>query len=106
MFDWTISTAGIIVNAMGTSLPGVSMTKTVTLDGFNKMPDLTLLSYIIDSIDAEGLHMIISAALANPPTIGMTIPVSEFSTQFNGVVLGPAIAYNMAWFPTATRALP
>ncbi|KAF9544599.1 hypothetical protein EC957_011814 [Mortierella hygrophila] len=98
-FDWTISTTGIVVNAMGVSLPGVSMTKTVTLDGFSKLPDLTLLSYIINSIDNEGLHMVISAELANPSAIGMTIPISEFNTQFNGVVLGPAFAYNLALVP-------
>ncbi|KAF9905606.1 hypothetical protein EC991_001505 [Linnemannia zychae] len=98
-FDWTISTTGIVVNAMGASLPGVSMTKTVTLDGFNKLPGLTLLSYVISAIDSAGLHMVISASLANPSTIGMTIPVSEFNTQFHGVVLGPAFAYNMALVP-------
>ncbi|KAF9079129.1 hypothetical protein BGX23_004999, partial [Mortierella sp. AD031] len=52
-FDWTISTTGIVVDAMGVSLPGVSMTKTVSLDGFNKLPGLTLLNYVINSIDAE-----------------------------------------------------
>ncbi|KAK3844442.1 MAG: hypothetical protein J3R72DRAFT_365600, partial [Linnemannia gamsii] len=98
-FDWTISTTGIVVNAMGVSLPGVSMIKTVTLNGFNHLPDLTLLSYIINAVDAQGLHMSISASLANPSTIGMTIPVSEFSTQFNGAVLGPAFVYDMALVP-------
>ncbi|KAF9080671.1 hypothetical protein BGX29_005118, partial [Mortierella sp. GBA35] len=103
-FDWTISTTGIVVDAMGVSLPGVSMTKTVSLDGFNKLPGLTLLNYVINSIDAEGLHMVISASLANPSTIGMTIPVSQFNTQFHGVVLGPAFAYNMALVPHGTSS--
>ncbi|KAK3837658.1 MAG: hypothetical protein JOS17DRAFT_731540 [Linnemannia elongata] len=95
-FDWTISTTGIVVNAMGASLPGVSMTKTVTLDGFNKLPGLQLLDYKITSIDSAGMHMTISASLSNPSTIGMTIPVSQFDTQFGGHTLGPAFAYNMA----------
>ncbi|KAG0055169.1 hypothetical protein BGZ90_005808, partial [Linnemannia elongata] len=103
-FDWTISTTGIVVNAMGASLPGVSMTKTVTLDGFNKLPGLQLLNYVINSIDAEGLHMVISATLNNPSTIGMTIPVSQFNTQFHGVVLGPAFAYNMALIPHSSSS--
>ncbi|KAF9124629.1 hypothetical protein BG015_005051, partial [Linnemannia schmuckeri] len=103
-FEWTISTTGIVVNAMGASLPGVSMTKTVTLDGFNKLPGLQLLNYVINSIDAEGLHMVISATLDNPSTIGMTIPVSQFNTQFHGVVLGPAFAYNMALVPHSSSS--
>ena len=98
-FEWTISTTGIVVNAMGVSLPGVSMTKTVSLDGFNKLPGLKLLDYTITAVDDAGLHMVISAALHNPSTIGMTIPVSQFNTQFHGVVLGPAFAYNMALVP-------
>ncbi|KAF9112844.1 hypothetical protein BGW39_003959, partial [Mortierella sp. 14UC] len=103
-FEWTISTTGIVVNAMGASLPGVSMTKTVALDGFNKLPGLTLVDYVINTIDAAGLHMVISATLANPSTIGMTIPVSEFSTQFHGAVLGPAFAYNMALVPHSSSS--
>ncbi|KAG0301908.1 hypothetical protein BGZ97_002567, partial [Linnemannia gamsii] len=98
-FEWTISTTGIVVNAMGASLPGVSMTKTVTLDGFNKLPGLQLLKYDISAIDSAGMHMTISASLSNPSTIGMTIPVSQFDTQFAGHVLGPAFAYNMALVP-------
>ncbi|KAF9272746.1 hypothetical protein BGZ88_004449, partial [Linnemannia elongata] len=98
-FEWTITTTGIVVNAMGVSLPGVSMTKTVTLDGFNKLPGLQLLNYVISAIDSAGMHMVISASLSNPSTIGMTIPVSQFDTQFAGHTLGPAFAYNMALVP-------
>ncbi|KAH7041802.1 hypothetical protein BKA57DRAFT_398731, partial [Linnemannia elongata] len=103
-FDWTISTTGIVVNAMGASLPGVSMTKTVTLDGFNKLPGLQLLGYNISAIDSAGMHMVISASLKNPSTIGMTIPVSQFDTQFAGHVLGPAFAYNMALIPHSSSS--
>ncbi|KAG0064966.1 hypothetical protein BGZ89_008706, partial [Linnemannia elongata] len=99
LFEWTITTTGIVVNAMGVSLPGVSMTKTVTLDGFNKLPGLQLLNYVISAIDSAGMHMVISASLSNPSTIGMTIPVSQFDTQFAGHTLGPAFAYNMALVP-------
>ncbi|KAG0367887.1 hypothetical protein BGX24_003061, partial [Mortierella sp. AD032] len=104
-FEWTISTTGIVVNAMGASLPGVSMTKTVSLDGFNKLPGLTLLEYKIGTIDDAGIHLGISATLANPSTIGMTIPVSEFATQVHGgAILGPAFAYNMQLVPHATSS--
>ncbi|KAG9064577.1 hypothetical protein KI688_002835 [Linnemannia hyalina] len=98
-FEWTITATGIVVNAMGASLPGVSMTKIVTLDGFNKLPGLQLLDYKITAIDSAGMHMTISASLSNPSTIGMTIPVSQFDTQFAGHTLGPAFAYNMALVP-------
>ncbi|KAF9179869.1 hypothetical protein BGZ51_006611 [Haplosporangium sp. Z 767] len=98
-FEWTISTSGLVVNAMGAALPGVTMTKKVTLDGFNKLEGLEISSYIINSIDDGGLHMVISASLANPSTIGMTIPLSIFNTQFHGMTLGPAVAEGLTLVP-------
>ncbi|KAF9204490.1 hypothetical protein BGZ49_005245 [Haplosporangium sp. Z 27] len=98
-FDWTISSTGLVVNAMGVDLPGITLTKTVTLDGFNKLPGLELISYIINTIDDGGLHMVISAALSNPSTIGMVIPVSNFDTAFHGTVLGPAVAKGLTLLP-------
>ncbi|KAF9115595.1 hypothetical protein BGX27_007332 [Mortierella sp. AM989] len=103
-FEWTISATGLVVNAMGVSLPGVSMTKIVTLDGFNKLPGLQLLSYIINGIDDAGLHMAISASISNPSTIGMTIPISTFNTAFHGKVLGPAIAVGLTLVPHGTSS--
>ncbi|KAG0004259.1 hypothetical protein BGZ79_009843 [Entomortierella chlamydospora] len=97
--DWNISTTGLVVNAMGVALPGVTMTKTVTLDGFNKLTGLELQNYIINAIDDGGLHMMISATIANPSTIGMTIPVSNFNTAFHGKVLGPAVAQGLTLIP-------
>ncbi|KAI1319700.1 hypothetical protein EDD11_003394 [Mortierella claussenii] len=98
-FEWTISTTGLVVNAMGVALPGVTMTKTVTLDGFNKLAGLQLADYMINKIDDIGLHMVISASLANPSTIGMTIPTSTFNTAFHGKVLGPAVATGLVLVP-------
>ncbi|KAF9355369.1 hypothetical protein BGX26_006649 [Mortierella sp. AD094] len=98
-FDWTISTDGLVVNAMGVALPGVTMTKIVTLDGFNKLTGLELQSYMINTIDDGGLHMTINATIANPSTIGMVIPVSNFNTGFNGKVLGPAVAEGLTLIP-------
>ncbi|KAF9417899.1 hypothetical protein BGZ76_004468 [Entomortierella beljakovae] len=98
-FDWTISASGIVVSAMGVSLPGVAMTKVVTLDGFNKLQGLELQSYLINKIDDEGLHMSISATISNPSTIGMTIPSAIFNTISHGAVLGPAVATGMTLVP-------
>ncbi|KAF9915160.1 hypothetical protein BX616_006784 [Lobosporangium transversale] len=103
-FEWTISTTGLVVNAMGVALPGVSMTKKVTLDGFNKLDGLQLSSYIINTIDDAGLHMVISASISNPSTIGMTIPTSIFNTQFHGKVLGPAVAEGLTLVPHGTSS--
>ncbi|KAG0045891.1 hypothetical protein BGZ83_008897 [Gryganskiella cystojenkinii] len=98
-FDWTISTTDVVVNAMGASLPGVKMTKTVTLDGFNKLAGLTLGSYMIDTVDDKGLHLTIDASLQNPSTIGMVIPVSQFNTMFGKLILGPAVANGLTLVP-------
>ncbi|KAG0042499.1 hypothetical protein BGZ83_000392 [Gryganskiella cystojenkinii] len=98
-FDWTISTAGIVVTTMGAPIPGVSMTKTVTLDGFNKLAGLQLGGYIIDTVDDKGLHLTIDASLQNPSTIGMVILVSQFNTMFGKLVLGPAVANGLSLVP-------
>ncbi|KAG0283823.1 hypothetical protein BGZ98_006167, partial [Dissophora globulifera] len=98
-FDWVISTEGLVVTAMGVPLPGVSMNKTITLDGFNKLAGLVLNSYIINTIDDAGMHMVISATLPNPSTIGMTIPLSTFTTGFHGLTLGPAAAEGLILVP-------
>ena len=102
-FEWTIATTGVVVNAMGVPIPGVSMTKTVTFDGFNKLAGLVLNpGYMIEDVDAAGLHMVISATINNPSTIGMTIPLSQFNTQFQGTVLGPAVAVGLTLIPHAS----
>ncbi|KAF9409239.1 hypothetical protein BGZ94_002011, partial [Podila epigama] len=103
-FEWTISTSGLVVNAMGVSLPGVSMTKTVSLDGFDSLAGLKLLSYTIDDVNDAGMHLTITSEIANPSTIGMTIPQSIFNTLAHGTVLGPAVATDLTLVPHATSA--
>ncbi|KAF9958422.1 hypothetical protein BGZ70_009192, partial [Mortierella alpina] len=88
-YQWTLSAKGVVVAAMGAAIPGVIMTKTMTLDGFRKLQGLKIDSYVITRIDAGGLHMVMKATLANPSTLGMTIALSTFQTQFHGKVLGP-----------------
>ncbi|KAF9983996.1 hypothetical protein BGZ75_004421 [Mortierella antarctica] len=104
-FKWTLSARGLIVTAMGAALPGVTMTKTITLDGFRKLEGLKIESYVITTVDAGGLHMIMKATLANPSTIGMTIPHSAFQTHFHGKELGPVTAENLALVPHGSSAL-
>ncbi|KAF9955312.1 hypothetical protein BGZ72_003835 [Mortierella alpina] len=98
-FKWNIYAKGLIVTALGVDFPGVILNKTVTMDGFSKLEGLQIENYVINKVDTRGLHMIIKAKLANPSTIGMTIPHSIFQTQSHGIVLGPAIAENMALVP-------
>jgi len=98
-FHWTITATGLVVNAMGSSLPGVTMTKTVSLDGFNSLAGLKLTAYNITDIDAAGMHLQIMAELYNPSTIGMTIPKSIFNTEAHGKVLGPAVATDLTLAP-------
>ncbi|KAF9562024.1 hypothetical protein EC968_005403 [Mortierella alpina] len=103
-FKWTLSATGLVVTAMGTAIPGVTMTKTITLDGFRKLQGLKIESYVITRIDTSGLHMIMNATLANPSTIGMTIPHSAFQTQFHGNILGPATVDHLALVPHGSSA--
>ncbi|KAF9286315.1 hypothetical protein BGZ68_003050 [Mortierella alpina] len=102
---WTISATGLIVTAMVVAFPGVTMNKTVTLDGFRKLEGLQIESYAINRVDASGLQIIMNATLTSPSTIGMTIPHSVFQTQLHGKVLGPATADNLVLPPHGSSAL-
>ncbi|KAF9164377.1 hypothetical protein DFQ26_001513 [Actinomortierella ambigua] len=98
-FEWTVASEGLVVSAMGVNLPGVKMTKTVKLKGFNKLSSLELKEYVINGLDEAGVHMLINGTLANPATIGMTIPAAVFQTEFEGKVLGPATIPALTLYP-------
>ncbi|KAG0263532.1 hypothetical protein DFQ27_001692 [Actinomortierella ambigua] len=98
-FEWTVASQGLVVSAMGVSLPGVTMTKTVKLKGFNKLSGLELKDYIINDVNDAGVHMAINGALANPANIGMTIPAANFLTEFEGKTLGPASIPALTLYP-------
>ncbi|KAF9975258.1 hypothetical protein BGZ73_001149 [Actinomortierella ambigua] len=98
-FEWTVSSEGLVVSAMGVNLPGVKMTKTVKLKGFNKLSSLELKEYVINSVDDAGVHMSINGTLTNPATIGMTIPAAVFQTEYEGKTLGPATIPALTLYP-------
>ncbi|KAG0240246.1 hypothetical protein BGW41_007085 [Actinomortierella wolfii] len=104
-FEWTVASEGLVVSAMGVSLPGVKMSKTVKLKGFNKLSSLELKDYVINSVDDAGVHMSINGTLSNPATIGMTIPAAVFQTEFEGKVLGPATIPALTLYPGQVSSL-
>ncbi|KAG0233188.1 hypothetical protein BGW42_007666 [Actinomortierella wolfii] len=104
-FEWTVASEGLVVSAMGVSLPGVKMSKTVKLKGFNKLSGLELKDYVINSVDDAGVHMSINGTLSNPATIGMTIPAAVFQTEFEGKVLGPATIPALTLYPGQVSSL-
>ncbi|KAK0522484.1 hypothetical protein OC834_006266 [Tilletia horrida] len=93
-FVWDITAQNVSVTALGITIPGVSLTKTVTLRGFNGLQGaVSIDSYDLPSNDpAGGIHLDVQSTIRNPSQVGISL--SRFGIQVftNGVYLGPQAA--------------
>ncbi|KAG0249273.1 hypothetical protein BGZ95_007605, partial [Linnemannia exigua] len=87
-FDWEVTATNMTVIAMGAPIPGISMTKKVTLKGFNGLKGLTIEKYDLPSNDPNGIHLVLSATLANPSNVGIEMGTVEFTNEFQGQNIG------------------
>ncbi|KAG0036807.1 hypothetical protein BGZ89_008339, partial [Linnemannia elongata] len=68
-FDWEVTATNMTVIAMGAPIPGIHMTKKVTLKGFNGLKELKIEKYDLPSNDPNGIHLVLTASLANPSNV-------------------------------------
>lgn len=87
-FEWQVDAEGMVVNAMGAPIPGVHMSKRVTLKGFNGLQGLEIQKYDLPSNDADGIHLVLTASLPNPSNVGIEMGTVEFSNIFQGQDVG------------------
>ncbi|KAF9173783.1 hypothetical protein BGX21_007855 [Mortierella sp. AD011] len=104
-FEWAIDATNMVVTAMGAAIPGINMSKTVTLKGFNGLKDLTIQKYDLPSNDADGIHLTLSATLANPSNIGIEMGTVMFDNIFDGQYIGYVQTVGLTLQPNANSPL-
>ncbi|KAF9992742.1 hypothetical protein BGZ80_003570 [Entomortierella chlamydospora] len=104
-FEWAIYATNMVVTAMGAAIPGINMSKTVTLKGFNGLKELTIQKYDLPSNDADGIHLTLSATLANPSNIGIEMGTVLFDNIFDGQYIGYVQTVGLTLQPNANSPL-
>ncbi|KAG0302815.1 hypothetical protein BGZ98_007205 [Dissophora globulifera] len=100
-FDWLVTAENMVVIAMGAPIPGISMTKTITLKGFNGLQGLTIQKYDLPANDAEGIHLVLAATLPNPSNVGIEMGTVVFDNIFDGQNIGHVQTVGLALLPAA-----
>ncbi|KAF9544267.1 hypothetical protein EC957_012230 [Mortierella hygrophila] len=104
-FDWEVTATNMTVIAMGAPIPGIHMTKKVTLKGFNGLKDLQIEKYDLPSNDPDGIHIVLTASLPNPSNIGIEMGTVEFSNEFQGQEIGFVKTAGLALQPSGTTPI-
>ncbi|KAG9069218.1 hypothetical protein KI688_010115 [Linnemannia hyalina] len=104
-FDWEVTATNMTVIAMGAPIPGIHMTKKVTLKGFNGLKDLKIEKYDLPSNDPDGIHLVLTASLINPSNVGIDMGTVEFSNEFEGQDIGFVKAAGLALQPAGTTPI-
>ncbi|KAI1315894.1 hypothetical protein EDD11_000208 [Mortierella claussenii] len=87
-FEWLVTAENMVVTAMGAPIPGIHMTKTVTLKGFNGLQGLVIQKYDLPSNDANGIHLVLQATLPNPSNVGIEMGTVVFENIYQGQDIG------------------
>ncbi|KAK0559809.1 hypothetical protein OC844_004162, partial [Tilletia horrida] len=93
-FVWTITGAGLAVDAIGISVGNITLTKEVQLRGFNGLiGDVIINSYDLPSNDpAGGIHLTVSSTINNPSSVGVQLSRFGITVDRNGTYIGPQAA--------------
>ena len=100
-FEWLVVAENMVINAMGAPIPGIRMSKTVTLKGFNGLQGLTIQKYDLPSNDPDGIHLVLAATLPNPSNVGIEMGTVEFSNFFQGQEIGHVQTVGLKLLPEA-----
>ncbi|KAI5474806.1 pre-rrna processing protein [Pseudohyphozyma bogoriensis] len=108
-FTWQIYSQNISISALGISVDGISISKTVNLNGMNGFKNqVTIESFDLPSNDpAGGVTLTLQTSLTNPSSVGVDLSTIGFSNTFGSTTLGPAsstAAFSL--LPKATIQLP
>ncbi|KAF9900680.1 hypothetical protein BX616_002526 [Lobosporangium transversale] len=87
-FEWLVTAENMVITAMGAPIPGIRMTKKVTLKGFNGLQGLEIQKYDLPSNDPNGIHLVLQATLPNPSNVGIEMGTVAFTNIFQGQEIG------------------
>lgn len=108
-FTWTIEGSQLAVSALGITVPGISISKTVVLAGLNGLKnDVTITHFDLPYNDpAGGIHLTIDTQIVNPSAVGVELSALSFINSFGSTIIGPAAAANpFTLSPKSTISLP
>ncbi|KAF9583808.1 hypothetical protein BGW38_008458 [Lunasporangiospora selenospora] len=100
-FEWSVSASNMTVIAMGAPIPGIQMTKSVKLKGFNGLQGLVIEKYDLPSNDPNGIHLVLTASLPNPSNVGIEMGTVEFTNIFQGQDMGFVKTSGLKLLPNA-----
>ncbi|KAF8314052.1 hypothetical protein DL93DRAFT_2167525 [Clavulina sp. PMI_390] len=102
-FTWTISSSTVRVTALNIQFDGVSLSKDVSLLGFNNLPGVTISNFNLPSDDpAGGITISTDSMIPSPSNLGITLGTVGFIAYYNNVELGPLTADGLVLLPLAT----
>ena len=105
-FEWEITGQNLTVNAMGITVPGISINKTVTLKGMNGLKNaVTIDTFDLPEDDpAGGITLTLDTTIVNPSQVGIQLNSLAFGSYYStGTYLGPVASVpQLSLAPLAT----
>ena len=105
-FEWEIKGQNLSVTAMGITVPGISISKKVTLKGMNGLTNaVTINSFDLPSDDpAGGITLTLDTTIVNPSQVGIQLNSLQFGSYYStGTYLGPVASVpQLSLAPLAT----
>ncbi|KEI38214.1 uncharacterized protein L969DRAFT_517877 [Mixia osmundae IAM 14324] len=91
-FTWEIFGQNLDITALGISVPGVSISKTVVLAGMDSfIGDVLINSFDLPANDpAGGITLTLQTTLTNPASVGVQLSTIAFENTFGATDIGPA----------------
>lgn len=91
-FTWQIYGEQLEVAALGITVPGINILKTVVLDGLNGLKgDVRIDSFNLPANDpAGGVTLELQTTITNPSSVGVALSTIGFVNSFGSTYIGPA----------------
>ncbi|SCV70806.1 BQ2448_3568 [Microbotryum intermedium] len=115
-FTWQIYGQNLTVAALGIEVGGISIMKTVVLDGMNGFKNnVRIESFDLPANDpAGGVSLTLQTSLTNPSSVGVDLSSIGFINSFGSTIIGPAgatsafslTAKSTIQLPLAGRLIP
>ncbi|KAJ3346764.1 hypothetical protein HDU83_002662 [Entophlyctis luteolus] len=97
-FSWRLI-GGATAEAYGLTFPNLSLDKTVTLSGFNSLPNPSVASFDLPDSDSSGIHVVTAATAYNPSTITIEMGTLGFNMAYSGTNIGTLSAPGVTMVP-------
>ncbi|KAF9909672.1 hypothetical protein BX616_011090 [Lobosporangium transversale] len=93
-FAWTL-TSKATLKTLGRSIKDLEVNKVLNMNGLSSFSNIKILKFDLPSDAPEGALIAISASIANPSPIGMTLGTITLDMNFKSAYLGRVVAKNV-----------